>query len=184
MNMCVHIGLLMPHYASGQGCSILGDASLLGTQKTQRQGTVLGYLTSRQQSRSHPHPWPYTVREDKKLQNLNHALIVQKHSDADPSFPDCNGTWWSELTLLFLEWWQQLVPTTAAHGTSSSHSMGKHLPDGIRGSWNRAENSSVCFSWKINRVALLLRNVSGKTVALFNTISSSLTDWKIVKAAI
>lgn len=171
-----------------KGCSILGDASLLETQKTQEQGTVVGCLTSRQQSRSHPHPWPYTVREDKKLQNLNHALTVKKNQRQIPIFLTAVGPWvpldipWSELTLLFLEWWQQLVPTTAGHGTISSHSMGNTFLMVSEGAG--AENGSVCSSWKINRVALLLRNVSGKTETFFNTISSSLTDWKVVKAAI
>lgn len=176
-----------------KGCSRWGGASLLGAQKTQKQGTIMGCLTSRQQSRSHAHVWPYTVREDKQLQNLNHAQIIKKKkkSDADPNFPDCTGTLGSPGHLMVWTNPAVLGMMTAAcahHGCPWYNQLpllwASTFPTASERAGAEQKMAQLIFSWKINRVALLLRNVSGKTVTLFNTISSSLTDWKVVKAAI
>lgn len=81
-----------------KGCSILGDASLLETQRTQEQGTAKQISSS-----------SLTLYSERKQKAAKPKPSSKKIQRQIPSFLTAVGPWvpldipWSELTLPFLE---------------------------------------------------------------------------------
>lgn len=183
----------MSHYASGQGLQQMGWCLTPGSTENSEAGHNYGLFnfqaakqvsspcltlhSQRRQTAAKPKP----CTDNKK----------KKKSDADPNFPDCTGTLGSPGHLMVWTNPAVLGMMTAAcahHGCPWYNQLpllwASTFPTASERAGAEQKMAQLIFSWKINRVALILRNVSGKTVTLFNTISSSLTDWKVVKAAI